>query len=326
MSTAPIPLTTEADASTEQTLLRAAPLLTAIGEQDAGLRTALSNFLARRPDALDGLLDQALSDERERLKKQMAQSLTDIKKSGAGVTAKGEKALESGVRLHQATDAVCTHIHQISGNLEQVAAASEEYVASAREVEVQFIQSTDAATTAKTSTSDAQAGMGHLVETSKSIAQFIDVIKNIASQTNLLALNATIEAARAGEAGRGFSVVAAEVKALAKSSGAAAEKIEHQINAMHSAVEAVERSLAQAAEAIATNSAKAGEIRGAVELQNTAAEDINRNIESISKALSEISEQVDQASSETETVIMKIEELTADVDVIDMRVHALRSL
>lgn len=75
-----------------------------------------------------------------------------------------------------------------------------------------------------------------LEEKSGSIVQIIDTIRGIASQTNLLALNASIEAARAGEAGRGFSVVADEIRKLTEESNRSVTKVDSIISSVISDV------------------------------------------------------------------------------------------
>ena len=71
-----------------------------------------------------------------------------------------------------------------------------------------------------------------LSNTAEQIGAIVGIISTIAAQTNLLALNATIEAARAGDMGKGFGIVASEVKALAKQTSDATEKISHQVTAI----------------------------------------------------------------------------------------------
>ena len=79
--------------------------------------------------------------------------------------------------------------------------------------------------------------MEALVETSKQIGDVVAIIKEIADQTNLLSLNATIEAARAGDAGKGFAIVAGEVKEIARQSADSSDKISDQVNNIQSSVE-----------------------------------------------------------------------------------------
>jgi methyl-accepting chemotaxis protein len=101
-------------------------------------------------------------------------------------------------------------------------------------------QSANSLALSQASSRDAETSMtalGDLGQAADQIGSVVEMISNIARQTNLLALNATIEAARAGEAGRGFGVVAAEVKALADQTARATKNISLQIGAVQKAAE-----------------------------------------------------------------------------------------
>lgn len=89
-----------------------------------------------------------------------------------------------------------------------------------------------------------------LLRATKDITSVIDLIKEIAAQTNLLALNATIEAARAGDAGKGFGVVAAEVKALASQTERATQEISSRLTAVRSSCSIVAASTRSIIEAV----------------------------------------------------------------------------
>ena len=133
-----------------------------------------------------------------------------------------------------------------------------------------------------------------LSESSKEIGQVIKVINTIAQQTNLLSLNATIEAARAGEAGKGFSVVAHEVKELAKETSKATEEIQTKIEAIQTDSQETASSISEIWGVISRINEMQSEIREAVRSQNISKSTIAHNFQDVVQATTQAGSSVAQ--------------------------------
>ena len=140
---------------------------------------------------------------------------------------------------------VNTASERVSGNLQRVAAAAEQLHGGSREIAAHVTDSVAVADRAVREAAQTSETLARLSASSEEIGAVVKVINSIAEQTNLLALNATIEAARAGDAGKGFGVVANEVKELARGTANATEDIARRIQAIQddtrAGVHAIER-------------------------------------------------------------------------------------
>ncbi|QXG41483.1 methyl-accepting chemotaxis protein [Pseudomonas viridiflava] len=221
------------------------------------------------------------------------------------------------------TDQVATAMHEMTATVQEVARnaeeASEAAVAAdqqAREGERVVNEAIAQIERLASAVGNSSEAMGALKQESEKIGSVLDVIKSVAQQTNLLALNAAIEAARAGEAGRGFAVVADEVRSLAQRTQKSTEEIEALIVSLQSGTQQAASVMDSSRELSASSvdlTRRAGgslenitktvsaiqsmnqQIAAAAEQQSATAEEINRSIINVR----DVSEQTSAASEET---------------------------
>jgi methyl-accepting chemotaxis protein len=164
---------------------------------------------------------------------------------------------------------------------------------------------------------EVKGAIDSLSERSSRIVDFVGMITTIADQTNLLALNAAIEAARAGEHGRGFAVVADEVRKLAEESQRSAGQISVLVSEIQSetarTVDVVERNVEQAADGTRI----VAETRVAFEQINAAIDDSSRRVAGILTSLEEVAAVATSASLSTEAVSAATEQTSASMEELD---------
>ncbi len=263
-----------------------------LGEE---VRTGEQSAAAERRRVLAGL-----SDEFEESVGRLVATLSDqVRQLGESADAMSSVATDSSRRSGTAAE----HVQQAIRNVETVAAATEQVNASISEIARQVSHSTQIAQQAAERASGTDRTVHELSDSAQRIGDVIDLIRNVAEQTNLLALNATIEAARAGEAGRGFAVVASEVKSLATQTSKATEDIAHQIGAMQSASRDAVEAIAAIRETIDAINAVAASISSAVEQQSAAVNEISSNTAATVQGVSSLDSEIGRVKSASEQTL-----------------------
>jgi methyl-accepting chemotaxis protein len=198
--------------------------------------------------------------------------------SGAGsVGTEANQTADIARDISSRTASVVKGSTDASGNVQTIAAATEELSISVRSIADRVRKSAEIAGRAVGEAERADTKIVSLGEASKAIEGIVKLISGVAEQTNLLALNATIEAARAGEAGRGFAVVASEVKSLATQTGKATEEIANQVQQIQATTGEAIAAIRDVGSTITEISGIAAELAGAVEQQNAATGEIAGN-------------------------------------------------
>lgn len=229
----------------------------------------------------------------EQMRRRQVQSQIDIDLRAIG------EAVNNTTR--EASEAAAASL-QASGNVEAVAAGSEELAASVSEITRQVTHSRQISASAVDQARRTNDIVTGLSAAAQRIGDVVQLINNIAAQTNLLALNATIEAARAGEAGKGFAVVASEVKNLANQTSKATEEIGQQISSVQTTTESAVDAIRDIASTISTINEIATAIASAVEEQSAVTAEMSSNMRVAADGVAVVSSALGVIAGSTDSI------------------------
>jgi methyl-accepting chemotaxis protein len=302
------------------------------------MKNNVNSLIKQLGDAAQQL--SASSEELTANAEQSAQASNQVAGSVTTVAEGAQKQLSLTEQANEIVHQISSAIQQVADNTGIVSDSAEKTASKANDGEGAIKKAVSQMKIIEEKTNDTAMVICELEEKSKQIGQIVDAISNISGQTNLLALNAAIEAARAGEAGRGFSVVAEEVRKLAEQSQNAAKQITGLINEVqmktNSAVEFMvmgKKEVDAGTQVVSMAGSSFEEILGMVRVMTLQISEISKSIADITSGTQKMVQAVDtidqegkKASEQTQTISAATEEQSASTEEIASASQHLASI
>ena len=248
----------------------------------------------------------------------LQEAVTAVAQSADGVSSGGDELARAAEDLSRRTEQQAASLEETAAALEQITATVHKTAGGARSAAQTALIARGEAERSGDVMRDAVTAMGRIEQTSRQVANIVDVIDEIAFQTNLLALNAGVEAARAGDAGKGFAVVASEVRALAQRSAGAAREIKtliasstEQVSAGVALVGRTQEALQRIAGKVIEMDAVVAEIASAAKEQAVALGEVNQAILQMDQVVQQNAAMVEQSMAATVALQAEAAELAS---------------
>ncbi|NOZ43484.1 MAG: hypothetical protein GXP02_10070 [Alphaproteobacteria bacterium] len=336
--------------------------IVAIGIVSSGIKSDLTQALERLKEEQDeisrqkkevrkmtlkanlaGNIQHQVEDELKYLKEFAGQTKTSLFKMAdsidielqeniQSITLQAEKANDIAALLTQSakivggkSDNVAEGATRALNNTTNVQQSAERLTAAVEEITRQMEQTTELTAKAVTISNDTRQTISGLEDAAQGIGEIISLINNIAHQTNLLALNATIESARAGDAGKGFGVVAAEVKELARQTTRSIEEITKHVDGIQARVSDAVTDIEQIKTSIDNVQASSDIIRKEVSRQGEATQNIANSVAEARQSVETVTDGARDISREASSNATIVEEINQISEKLAIQVLSIRN-
>ena len=262
---------------------------------------------------------QSILQSMRHLKTELSGTVLQIDAAAGQVSSASNQVSTGAQRLSEGSMEQASAVEELAATINDIAASAKE-TAAASDQAGQFVEQAGAQLGISVGyVKDLNAAMERISTSSEEISKIIAAIENIAFQTNILALNAAVEAARAGTAGKGFSVVADEVRNLAAKSDEAAKATKELIEGSIAAVTEGGQVVSKVTESLERTSSIAGNVTTQMNI-------VVRAVESQTTAIAQVTEGVDQISSVVQTNSATAQESAAASEELSAEAAGLKQL